>query len=159
MKPGRNDPCPCGSGRKYKHCHGAATAPVPASRADTATVLASAAADLRAGRLDAAAARLEHLLRTDPRHPDALLLRAAVAFRQQDYALAIERSTRLLEVRPTFAPAHFNLALCLDAPGRKAEAETRYREALRLDSIRGRAGAAVSGLAQPRRRPERARSP
>ena len=23
--PGRNDPCPCGSGRKYKKCHGAAT--------------------------------------------------------------------------------------------------------------------------------------
>jgi uncharacterized protein len=22
-KPGRNEPCPCGSGRKYKHCHGA----------------------------------------------------------------------------------------------------------------------------------------
>jgi SEC-C motif len=21
---GRNQPCPCGSGRKYKHCHGAA---------------------------------------------------------------------------------------------------------------------------------------
>ena len=21
MKPGRNDPCPCGSGKKYKHCH------------------------------------------------------------------------------------------------------------------------------------------
>lgn len=21
-KPGRNDPCPCGSGKKYKHCHG-----------------------------------------------------------------------------------------------------------------------------------------
>ncbi len=20
--PGRNDPCPCGSGRKFKHCHG-----------------------------------------------------------------------------------------------------------------------------------------
>jgi len=19
--PGRNDPCPCGSGKKYKHCH------------------------------------------------------------------------------------------------------------------------------------------
>jgi uncharacterized protein len=23
--PGRNDPCPCGSGRKFKKCHGAAT--------------------------------------------------------------------------------------------------------------------------------------
>jgi preprotein translocase subunit SecA len=22
--PGRNDPCPCGSGKKYKKCHGAA---------------------------------------------------------------------------------------------------------------------------------------
>ena len=22
--PGRNDPCPCGSGKKYKRCHGAA---------------------------------------------------------------------------------------------------------------------------------------
>ena len=20
-QPGRNEPCPCGSGRKYKHCH------------------------------------------------------------------------------------------------------------------------------------------
>jgi uncharacterized protein YecA (UPF0149 family) len=24
-KVGRNEPCPCGSGRKYKHCHGAST--------------------------------------------------------------------------------------------------------------------------------------
>ncbi|HRD51660.1 MAG TPA: SEC-C metal-binding domain-containing protein [Flavobacteriales bacterium] len=21
-EPGRNDPCPCGSGKKYKQCHG-----------------------------------------------------------------------------------------------------------------------------------------
>lgn len=30
MKPGRNDPCPCGSGKKYKKCCGAASSlPVP----------------------------------------------------------------------------------------------------------------------------------
>ena len=23
--PGRNDPCPCGSGKKFKHCHGSYT--------------------------------------------------------------------------------------------------------------------------------------
>jgi preprotein translocase subunit SecA len=23
MKAARNDPCPCGSGKKYKYCHGA----------------------------------------------------------------------------------------------------------------------------------------
>ncbi len=29
-KVGRNDPCPCGSGKKYKHCHGASmSAPGP----------------------------------------------------------------------------------------------------------------------------------
>ena len=27
-KPGRNDPCCCGSGKKYKKCHGAAVPPV-----------------------------------------------------------------------------------------------------------------------------------
>ena len=26
---GRNEPCTCGSGRKWKHCHGAPPAPVP----------------------------------------------------------------------------------------------------------------------------------
>jgi preprotein translocase subunit SecA len=31
---GRNDPCPCGSGKKYKHCHGASgAAPLPGSKA------------------------------------------------------------------------------------------------------------------------------
>ena len=25
QKVGRNDPCPCGSGKKYKHCHGQLT--------------------------------------------------------------------------------------------------------------------------------------
>ena len=25
VKVGRNDPCPCGSGRKYKNCHGKLT--------------------------------------------------------------------------------------------------------------------------------------
>jgi uncharacterized protein len=29
-EPGRNDPCPCGSGKKYKKCHGAGGAdPLP----------------------------------------------------------------------------------------------------------------------------------
>jgi hypothetical protein len=38
MKPGRNDPCPCGSGKKYKKCCGAAIpiaaiAPAPTTHA------------------------------------------------------------------------------------------------------------------------------
>ncbi len=34
-KIGRNDPCPCGSGKKYKKCHGAPTATPPAPPAAT----------------------------------------------------------------------------------------------------------------------------
>jgi preprotein translocase subunit SecA len=34
-KIGRNDPCPCGSGKKYKKCHGAPTAGPPASPTGT----------------------------------------------------------------------------------------------------------------------------
>jgi len=30
-RPGRNDPCPCGSGKKYKKCHGAGTVNAPVS--------------------------------------------------------------------------------------------------------------------------------
>lgn len=34
--PGRNEPCPCGSGRKYKVCHGANPQPSPADPGDVA---------------------------------------------------------------------------------------------------------------------------
>jgi len=31
-KPGRNEPCPCGSGKKYKNCHESKTPQVRSSR-------------------------------------------------------------------------------------------------------------------------------
>ena len=34
MKPGRNDPCPCGSGKKYKHCCLNAVSALAAAPAD-----------------------------------------------------------------------------------------------------------------------------
>src|SRR4029079_7057130 len=33
---GRNDPCPCGSGRKYKKCHGAGRAGLARSQSESA---------------------------------------------------------------------------------------------------------------------------
>jgi hypothetical protein len=37
-KIGRNDPCPCGSGQKFKKCHGAALEDENEAGADDATV-------------------------------------------------------------------------------------------------------------------------
>jgi uncharacterized protein len=34
-KVGRNDPCPCGSGKKYKKCHGADGGPPPSGGGKT----------------------------------------------------------------------------------------------------------------------------
>jgi len=36
--PGRNDPCPCGSGLKYKKCHGAAAPAAPEASPTTAAI-------------------------------------------------------------------------------------------------------------------------
>src|SRR5882762_7782599 len=45
-KIGRNDPCPCGSGKKYKRCHGSATlAAEPEEKARPATKTQTTAAE------------------------------------------------------------------------------------------------------------------
>jgi hypothetical protein len=55
MKPGRNDPCHCGSGQKYKKCHLASD---DAARSAELSALAAAAAEAQA-KVDAEAAEAE----------------------------------------------------------------------------------------------------
>ncbi|HUF47322.1 MAG TPA: SEC-C metal-binding domain-containing protein [Vicinamibacterales bacterium] len=47
LAPGRNDPCPCGSGRKYKQCHQASAGKMtPKSKALLALLVAVSAMGL-----------------------------------------------------------------------------------------------------------------
>ncbi len=72
-KPGRNDPCPCGSGKKYKACHAAEDRARASATTVSATPAHPLAADLQAAmallgeedtsRLSGALDRLEALLR------------------------------------------------------------------------------------------------
>ena len=84
MKPGRNDPCPCGSGRKYKHCCGllsaAAQAPSPGGSSDSggsrratgAQHLIDAANTLRTrGRAQESVPLYRRALEIDPRSAEA----------------------------------------------------------------------------------------
>jgi preprotein translocase subunit SecA len=48
---GRNDPCPCGSGKKYKHCHGKTGAPALTGVPQPAAQTASAHLDSQTGRV------------------------------------------------------------------------------------------------------------
>jgi protein O-GlcNAc transferase len=110
--PGRNDPCPCGSGRKYKKCCQGKAAP-------SAPVQASAPAQT-----------------VSP----AELLKQAVALHranQLEQAIALYRSA--LQLKPDDADAHNNLGLALQDHGDLDEAVACYRKALALMPDHGQA--------------------
>ncbi len=105
MAVGRNDPCPCGSGKRYKHCHGAAAdAPAPAvPRATPAQPGALPArmaglAAQRAGELGRAEALYRQALAENPDDVDVLHMLGVVLHER---------------MRPAEA-----LALLVDAAGR-----------------------------------------
>ena len=128
-KIGRNEPCPCGSGRKYKHCcwHGdraarAATAADRASALPAATPmggswvetdldrLSNSVRDLvREGRLDEADAACEELRVRYPEVVDWLMRKAMVCEARGEIELAIEyceRTIAWMDARPEeFEPA------------------------------------------------------
>lgn len=79
MKLDRNGPCPCGSGLKYKKCHGAAgaaplapAAPSARARLQPQQLFAMALDHHRAGEFAAAAALYEELRQAHPANPDVL---------------------------------------------------------------------------------------
>src|ERR1700733_16124869 len=108
MKPGRNDPCPCGSGRKYKHCCGllpaaAAAAPGPGSP-----------------------------LAVRDSQPEAEgLVEAADALRSQGrVAEAVPLYRQALAIRPPYTAAHNNLGKALLALGEVAPGRAAPRPGL-----------------------------
>ena len=85
----RNASCPCGSGKRYKHCHG-----VAAGADDPSLLLAQALSEQRAGRLEAAESLYRRVLEETPGNPDAMHMR----FHQLNtYAIAA-RATELVEL-------------------------------------------------------------
>jgi len=156
---GRNDPCPCGSDKRYKQCHGAigagsasrtasgsadARAPsvpgdapaVPASRPAAAqSALALAQQGLtahRLGELESAERAYRAALQADPDQPLALHYLGVVLFQRQHLADAlpmIERSVQLVPGEPEF---HNNLGLVLAALDRNEEAVAAYRRVLEI---------------------------
>ena len=128
MKPGKNDPCPCGSGKKYKHCcegravsHPAAPAPAEFNQL---------IALYNAGRY----AELETRARTLVEHFPAAgfawkLLGGALQMQGKEALPAFQKTAALL---PQDAEAHYNLGVVLKNLGQLDEALTHYRQALKI---------------------------
>jgi hypothetical protein len=80
----RNDPCACGSGKRYKHCHGRLEPTGPS------TLHLQAVAAHRAGALRRAEALYRQALDADPRDVDSLHMLGMVHFERRRYREALE---------------------------------------------------------------------
>jgi tetratricopeptide (TPR) repeat protein len=122
---GRNDPCPCGSGRRFKHCHGLLGA---AASADDLANRALAAH--RGGDLEAAERGYRAALAQSPDHALALHFLGVIAYqrgRTNDALPLLERAAKLRPDEPEF---HNNLGLALMEVDRHDDAIVAYERAL-----------------------------
>jgi tetratricopeptide (TPR) repeat protein len=132
---GRNDPCPCGSGKRYKHCHGAVTMPVAAPAPSTPAVeqrLATALSLHHRGDTIAAQTIYREVLETTPDHPLALHYLGVIAYQRGDAQAALpllERSARAVPAEPELQN---NLGLAYAACDRESDAIAAYRAALAI---------------------------
>jgi len=130
IKPGRNDPCPCGSGRKYKHCHGTAEA-VPPAVSDRGGELTTLVTMLHAGALEAVEQRCRALLETRPLDGMLWKILSVALLRQGRNSLSA--LARAVELLPRDAETHLNLGIALAAMGKRVEAVASYRQSLALN--------------------------
>src|SRR3569833_3682789 len=132
QKIARNDPCPCGSGKKYKQCC-LLTAGQPASPASAAMDLANAlqrASELyQAGQLREADAVCQQILQLSPNHPDALHMQGMIAYQIGLLDVAAILLGSVTEIAPNFADGHNNLGVVRGAGGARGGAGGRGRRA------------------------------
>ena len=140
-KVGRNDACPCGSGRKFKHCCGAqearagfaagtpwASEPPAAVRQRLERLFLEAKGHFDARRWDEAIALFREIVRLDPNNPQAhhdLGMMWLFSGRPDEAAVSLARA---LELKPFFDSALGHLATALLQLGREHEALLAYRQ-------------------------------
>ncbi len=105
----RNAPCPCGSGRRYKDCHGALV-PAAAAAAAAAEIVSQSPASS---------------------HVDGLLQRARAALATSDTALAEQLCKEILAALPDHAEANFHVGNAHRERGEARAAIACYELALR----------------------------
>ena len=131
MKPGRNDACPCGSGRKYKKCCEAKAAQSRRGL-DPGLLFAQAQQEHQQGRLEEAERLCGQVLAADPQHAGALHLLGLLALQAGRHDRAAELIRKAIVLHPGSAQYHGNLGVALERLGLREEAVSECIEALRL---------------------------
>ncbi len=135
MKPERNAPCPCGSGKTFEKCcmewYESAKPKVAGKKAaPTAAECNQLEALFNAGRLAELEGRARLLLEKYPESGFVWnLLGASLQMQGKDGLAALQNATKFL---PNDVDAHSNLGNALSGLGRVKEAEASYRRALQI---------------------------
>jgi predicted O-linked N-acetylglucosamine transferase (SPINDLY family) len=131
---GRNDPCPCGSGKKFKRCHGGPTARSPAVLPEMIpAMLQQGDALRRAERYSEAEGVYRSMLQISPSHSVALENLGILAVQRNSPEDAIALLTRAGALAPERASAHYNLGAAYIAAFRFAAAKDCFLRAIELD--------------------------
>ncbi|MGB9331768.1 MAG: tetratricopeptide repeat protein [Steroidobacteraceae bacterium] len=155
MSPSRNDPCPCGSGRRYKRCCGALQAPAASAQTPQtlqAPDIGALAALINQDRLVEAENLARELLQSYPRSGGLWkIISVALARQGKDASQELRKATELL---PDDAEAHRNLGAVLLEQGHLQEALATLRRVLEIepDDVEVLMGAAnaLCALGRPR---------
>jgi tetratricopeptide (TPR) repeat protein len=138
---GRNEPCPCGSGKKYKQCHGALSGIASRTAAPATTMSAvedpddlvrSAIAMHERGDLEGAERGYRFALALAPAHPTATHYLGVVLYQRERFADALPLLRAAAAAVPNEPEFHNNLGLALAAAGQYDEAIAAYQRALAL---------------------------
>jgi tetratricopeptide (TPR) repeat protein len=136
-KTGRNDPCPCGSGRKFKQCCGGSNPTVKGTRgappAERLQALVREARRLvQAGRHAEALVPLAQASQLLPDSAELLNDLGTTCLLAGRVPRAIECLQRSAALKPTLAATHYNLGLALTEARQLDAAIDAYRRATRL---------------------------
>ena len=125
----RNAPCPCGSGRRFKECHGAT--PATAAAPPFLDLLTGALEAQKAGRLSEALERYQSVVASQPDNFDARHMLGVVHYQRGDLELARHHVSAAVRLRPLEVAAHRNLLLIDMALERRQVEQDICREVLR----------------------------
>jgi tetratricopeptide (TPR) repeat protein len=122
---GRNQPCPCGSGKRYKECHGAIEAAGTGVVDEYASADSSSAQQLldaaqrawQSGRRAEASTGCQRVLAVEPSNFEATHMLALLEYEHGRYERAIELLRQAIELRPQAATPRHNLRLIESLPG------------------------------------------
>ena len=137
----RNDPCPCGSGRRFKECHGRLDGSVAqeASAPPAQQVLESALALHQRGDAAGAARQYEDVLRREPRNAIATHYLGVIDWQTGRLADALRRMRESIALDASIPDFFNNLGLVLRDLGQRPEAAAAFEAALRIDPGYGEA--------------------